>query len=104
MSHPKIFVAGIGPGSAGDVTPAVLEAIRQSDVIIGYQYYFQFVQSYIQPGTDCVDTGMMKERARAAEAFAWAERGKTVCVISSGDAGIYGLRFARTLQVRTSTK
>ena len=42
MSHPIIFVAGIGPGSAGDVTPAVLEAIRQSDVIIGYKYYFMY--------------------------------------------------------------
>ena len=91
MSHPKIFVAGIGPGSAGDVTPAVLEAIRQSDVIIGYKYYFQFVKPYVSPGTECVDTGMLKERERAAQAFEHAEQGKTVCVISSGDAGIYGM-------------
>ena len=39
MSQPTIIVAGIGPGSAGDITPAVLEAVRQSDVIIGYKYY-----------------------------------------------------------------
>ena len=91
MSHPKIFVAGIGPGSAGDVTPAVLEAIRQSDVIIGYQYYFQFVEPYVSSGTECVDTGMLKERERAAQAFEHAEQGKAVCVISSGDAGIYGM-------------
>lgn len=91
MSNPKIIVAGIGPGSAGDITPAVLDAVRQSDVLIGYKYYFQFVEPYLAPGTVCVDTGMKKERERAEEAFAQAEQGKTVCVVSSGDAGIYGM-------------
>ena len=91
MSNPKIFVAGIGPGSAGDLTPAVLEAIRESDVVIGYKYYLQFVEPYLRPGTECVDTGMKKEVERAEEAFLQAGRGKTVCVISSGDAGIYGM-------------
>jgi precorrin-3B C17-methyltransferase len=91
MSKFKIFVAGIGPGSADEVTPAVLEAVRQSDVIIGYKYYFQFIEPYLRPGTPCIDTGMKKERERAEEAFAQAGQGKTVCVISSGDAGIYGM-------------
>ena len=91
MNKPKIFVAGIGPGDAGDVTPAVIEAIRASDVIIGYQYYFQFVEPFLTPGAVCVDTGMKKERERAEEAFAQAEQGKNVCVVSSGDAGIYGM-------------
>ena len=91
MRKPKIFVAGIGPGSAGDITPAVLEAVRQSDVIIGYKYYFQFIEPYVSHGAVCVDTGMKKERERAEEAFLQAEQGKTVCVVSSGDAGIYGM-------------
>ena len=91
MSKPRIIVAGIGPGSASELTPAVLEAVRQSDVIIGYKYYFQFIEPYLRPGTPCIDTGMKKERERAEEAFAQAEQGKTVCVISSGDAGIYGM-------------
>ncbi len=91
MSKPRIIVAGIGPGSASEVTPAVLEAVRQSDVIIGYKYYFQFIEPYLKPGTPCIDTGMKKERERAEEAFVQAGQGKTVCVISSGDAGIYGM-------------
>ena len=91
MGKAKIIVAGIGPGSAGDITPAVLEAVRQSDVIIGYKYYFQFVEAYVQPGTECIDTGMLKEKERARQAFEQAEQGKTVCVVSSGDAGIYGM-------------
>ena len=40
----KIIVAGIGPGSREDITPAVMEAVREADVIVGYKYYFQFVE------------------------------------------------------------
>lgn len=91
MGASKIIVAGIGPGSAGDITGAVLEAIGRADVVIGYKYYFQFVESYLKPGAECIDTGMKKERERALQAFEQAEAGKTVCIISSGDAGIYGM-------------
>lgn len=87
----KIYVAGIGPGSPEDITPAVLAAVKDSDVVVGYKYYFQFITPYLKPGTECVDTGMKKEKARAEQAFNLAESGKTVCVISSGDAGIYGM-------------
>ena len=91
MGKAKIFVAGIGSGSPADITPAVMEAIRQSDTVIGYQYYFQFINAYLRPGTRCIDTGMKKETARAEQAFELAEQGQTVCVVSSGDAGIYGM-------------
>ena len=87
----KIIVAGIGPGSKEDITPAVLEAVREADVIVGYKYYFQFIESYVKPGCECIDTGMKKERERAEQAFLLAEKDKTVIVISSGDAGIYGM-------------
>ncbi len=87
----KIIVAGIGPGSKTDITPAVLEAVRAADAIVGYKYYFQFIDSYVSPGCECIDTGMKKERERAEQAFELAEQDKTVVVISSGDAGIYGM-------------
>jgi precorrin-3B C17-methyltransferase len=87
----KIIVAGIGPGSKEDITPAVLEAVREADVIVGYKYYFQFIESYVKSGCECIDTGMKKERERAEQAFLLAEQDKTVVVISSGDAGIYGM-------------
>lgn len=91
MEKGRIIVAGIGPGSKEDITPAVLQAMKEADVIVGYKYYFQFVEEIIRPGTLCIDTGMKKERERAEEAFVHAEAGKIVCVISSGDAGIYGM-------------
>jgi len=87
----RIIIAGIGPGSKEDITPAVLEAVRKADVIVGYKYYFQFIESYVKDGCECIDTGMKKERERAEQAFHLAEQGKTVVVISSGDAGIYGM-------------
>ena len=87
----KIIIAGIGPGSKEDITPAVLEAVRGADVIVGYKYYFQFIEPYVKDGCECIDTGMKKERERAEQAFLLAEQGKTVVVISSGDAGLYGM-------------
>ena len=87
----KIIIAGIGPGSKEDITPAVLQAVGEADVVVGYKYYFQFVEPYLREDCECVDTGMKKERERAEQAFELAEQGKTVVVISSGDAGIYGM-------------
>ena len=88
----KIYVVGIGPGSAEDITPAAVEALRRSDVVVGYKYYFQFIEPYLKAGARCVDTGMKQERDRARLAFDYADKeGQTVCVVSSGDAGIYGM-------------
>ncbi len=87
----KIIVAGIGPGAPEDITPAVLNAVSQADAVVGYKYYFQFIDRYVKVDCECIDTGMRKERERAELAFQLAGQGKTVVVISSGDAGIYGM-------------
>lgn len=91
MKQPKIIVAGIGPGSEQDITPAVLAAVSEADVVVGYKYYFRFISDFVRADAECIDTGMKRERVRAEQAFQYAEQGKTVCVISSGDAGIYGM-------------
>ena len=91
MDMGKIIVAGIGPGSQEDITPAVLDAVREADAIVGYKYYFQFIEPFVKEGCECIDTGMKKERERALQAFELAEQDKNVVVISSGDAGLYGM-------------
>ena len=91
MDMGNIIVAGIGPGSQEDITPAVLDAVREADAIVGYKYYFQFIEPFVKEGCECIDTGMKKERERALQAFELAEQDKNVVVISSGDAGLYGM-------------
>ncbi len=91
MDSKKIIIAGLGPGAPEDMTPAVLNAVREADVVVGYKYYFRFVKPYLKEGCVCVDTGMKRERERAEHALRLAMEGKTVVVISSGDAGIYGM-------------
>lgn len=86
-----IIIAGLGPGTSDDVTPAVQRALASADAVVGYKYYFQFVEPYLKAGCQCIDTGMKRERDRAEQAFRLAEEGQTVVVISSGDAGIYGM-------------
>ena len=87
----KITIIGIGPGSPEDITPAATQALSEADVVVGYKYYFQFITPYLRAECECIDTGMKHERERAQQAFRLAEEGKTVAVISSGDAGIYGM-------------
>ena len=87
----SIIVAGLGPGGAEDITPAVTDALRQADAVVGYKYYLPFAEPYLRPDCERVDTGMRRERERAEIAFGLAGEGKRVVVISSGDAGIYGM-------------
>ncbi len=91
METGKIIVAGIGPGNEQDMTPAVATALREADAVVGYKHYFPYITHLLRPETVCIDSGMKRERARAEQAFTLAEQGSTVCVISSGDAGIYGM-------------
>lgn len=60
-------------------------------MVVGYKYYFRFIERYLKPGAECIDSGMRQERGRAVQAIELARQGKTVCVISSGDSGIYGM-------------
>ena len=48
MKQSKIIVAGIGPGSEQDITPAVLAAVREADVVVGYKYYFRFIRDFVR--------------------------------------------------------
>lgn len=87
----KISIVGIGPGDESSITPEALAALQQCDVVVGYKYYFQFIKNLVKEGTELIDTGMKQERARAEMTLTLARQGKNVAIISSGDAGIYGM-------------
>lgn len=85
-----IYVIGIGPGSKELMTVEALNAIKDSEVIVGYKTYVDLVTDLIQD-KEVVQNGMRKEIERCKEAIEIAKTGKKVAVISSGDSGIYGM-------------
>ena len=86
----KIYVVGIGPGKKGDMTFRAYEAMEKSDVIVGYKTYTDLVKGYY-PDKEIVSSSMMKEVDRCTDVLKMAKDGKNVALISSGDAGVYGM-------------
>lgn len=86
----KICVVGTGPGNIAHITPYALEAIRGSDVIVGYGTYIELIREIIKD-KEVYSTGMTKEIERCGKAVELALGGKTVSVISGGDPGIYAM-------------
>ena len=85
-----VYAVGIGPGNAEHITPCAKQAICQSDVIVGYAGYIDLIRGFVD-GKELISTGMTGEIERCKAAIAEAQKGKNVCVVSSGDAGIYGM-------------
>lgn len=73
------------------MTPKARQAIENADVIIGYTTYMKLIQSLIKPGAEITKGTMGREVERAKEAVKKAQENKNVAVISSGDAGVYGM-------------
>lgn len=86
----KLLIVGFGPGSFGQITERAREAIREADVIIGYNTYVDLIRGLLTD-QEIVRTGMTEEVSRAVEAVRQAELGRKVAVISSGDSGAYGM-------------
>ena len=85
-----LFIIGIGGGSRGGMTQAAWDALSRSDVIAGYTAYTDMVAPLF-PHTPVCATGMTKERERCERALRMATDGKTVALVCSGDAGVYGM-------------
>ncbi|MCI5511444.1 MAG: precorrin-3B C(17)-methyltransferase [Oliverpabstia sp.] len=86
----KLYVVGIGPGEYEQMTLKAIHALEKSDVIIGYTVYVELVKEHF-PGKEFMTTPMKKEVDRCVLAFEEAQKGKTVSMICSGDAGVYGM-------------
>jgi precorrin-3B C17-methyltransferase len=86
----QLFVVGLGPGAAAMMTGQATAALEAAEVVIGYTGYFAWIENLVQ-GKTCVALPLTQETERAQLAVDHALQGQTVCVISSGDAGIYGM-------------
>lgn len=83
-------MVGIGPGAQAHATPAALEAIAEAELVVGYRTYIELVR-HLLAGKEVVQTGMTEEIGRARAAVERARAGANVALISSGDAGVYGM-------------
>ncbi len=86
----KLYIVGFGPGSHDHLTFKAKAAIDDAQVIIGYRTYVELVKELIK-GKEVFYTGMTEELDRARRAVEMAWSGKRVALISSGDAGVYGI-------------
>ena len=86
----KLYVIGIGPGGADQMTPRARQAMEKSDIIAGYTTYIDLVRPLIGD-KEILQTPMKKEIDRCNLARDAALSGKTVSMICSGDAGVYGM-------------
>lgn len=83
-------MVGIGPGSPLDRSRRAEQAILSSDVVIGYKRYVDLIKDILKDKIT-VSSGMTQEIERCQTALDFAEEGKTVALVSSGDAGVYGM-------------
>jgi precorrin-3B C17-methyltransferase len=85
-----LYVVGIGPGAKDHCTPAALAAIGDAEIVVGYSTYIGLVLDLVE-GKEVHKSGMTEEIGRARAAVERARDGAKVALISSGDAGVYGM-------------
>lgn len=86
----KIYVVGFGTGKKEFMTYQAAEAVKRSDIVIGYKSYIDMLKK-IFPNLSYISSSMRKEMERCKMALDEAESGKTVALVSSGDSGVYGM-------------
>lgn len=86
----KLYVIGIGPGGPDDRTRRAEKAIAASSVIAGYKMYLSLIEDLTE-GKELISSGMTREVERCRAALERAAQGNVVSLVSSGDAGIYGM-------------
>ena len=86
----KVYVVGIGPGAYEKMTIQAANVLKECDTIVGYTVYVDLVREHFAE-KEFLTTPMRREVERCELAFAEAAKGKTVAMICSGDAGVYGM-------------
>jgi adenosylcobyric acid synthase len=86
----RLFIVGIGPGDLTHITYQAREAIESADTLVGYTTYLDLIEPLLV-GKEVISSGMTKEVERCRQAIRRAGEGRTVALVSSGDAGVYGM-------------
>lgn len=86
----KLYVVGIGPGGREHMTLKAINTLRKVDTIVGYDYYIELLGD-LKEKKEIISTGMKGEIDRCNSAIKAVKEGKNVAIISTGDAGLYGM-------------
>jgi precorrin-3B C17-methyltransferase len=86
----KLYVVGIGPGSYEDMTIRAINALKDSEIIVGYTVYVDLLREHF-PEKEMLTTPMRQEQERCQMAILKAQEGKRVAMVCSGDSGVYGM-------------
>ena len=86
----KLYVVGLGPGKPDGMTLEARAALDRAELLCGYPAYLDLIAP-LYPGKACYSTPMTQELARCRHALEEAAHGRTVALVCSGDAGVYGL-------------
>lgn len=85
-----IRIVGMGPGNESMMTQQAIQALDEADVIVGYTVYLDLLGEKFRD-KEFLSTPMKQEAERCRMCFREAAKGKTVAMVCSGDAGIYGM-------------
>lgn len=88
----KLFIVGLGPGAPEMQTPQAAAAVASASDLVGYGPYVARVP--LRPGQMRHRSDNREELARARHALELAARGRTVALVSSGDAGVFAMASA----------
>ena len=86
----ELFVVGLGPGDAAYLTGEAAAALERAEVLCGYSVYVELIAPQY-PGREIVTTPMKHEVERCRRALELASAGRTVALVCSGDAWVYGM-------------
>ncbi|MEI7607752.1 MAG: cobalamin biosynthesis protein, partial [Rhodospirillaceae bacterium] len=86
----RLTVVGLGPGGANWRTADAASALAEMDDLVGYKLYNDLAEP-IPRHVERHDFGMGDEEIRAVKALELAASGRKVCLVTSGDPGIYAM-------------
>ena len=86
----KIYAIGTGPGDPGCMTLEAHAVLAKCNVVVGYKLYLDMLGDLLE-GKTLIPGAMYGEVERCRAAIDSAQAGNTVAVVSSGDAGVYGM-------------
>ncbi|MGI6217745.1 MAG: precorrin-3B C(17)-methyltransferase [Coriobacteriales bacterium] len=86
----KLYVVGLGPGDREFMTQEAVQALEDCDLICGYPVYVDLAKK-VCPEKETFTTPMTREVDRCRAAIESAASGRTVAMVCSGDAGVFGM-------------